>query len=152
MHLLTAVRSIPVPESNADDTARAGDRHLAAVLDELIDVVRETKQIEWIAHHGETRQRLDELEAFLVPQIAEIARIEAETGSPLARIVTPSVHAREPMGAASASEVVRNRLVPHLLTVAADVRDCARECGGAEREFLEQLAVELEEHAGQVQS
>jgi hypothetical protein len=131
---------------------RAEDRHLAAVLDELIDVVRETKQIEWIAHHGETRQRLDELEAFLVPQIAEITRIEAETGSPLARIVTPSVHAREPMGAASASEVVRNRLVPHLLTVAADVRDCARECGGAERDFLEQLAADLEEHAGDVQS
>jgi hypothetical protein len=132
---------------------RAGDRHLAVVLDELIDVVRETKQIEWIAHHGETRQRLDELEAFLIPQLAEITRIEAETGSPLARIVTPSVHhALEPMGAASASEVVRNRLVPHLLTLAADVRDCARECGAAERDFLEQLATDLEEHAAQVQS
>jgi hypothetical protein len=56
------------------------------------------------------------------------------------------------MGAASASEVVRNRLVPHLRTLAADVRDCARECGGAERDYLEQLATDLEEHAAQVQS
>jgi hypothetical protein len=123
------------------------DREVAELLNELIDLVREIKQIEWITHRGAERQALEELEDFLVPHIDAIADIEARTGSPLARIVTPSAHLRAPLGASSAPEAVRERLVPHLRAVTADVREHARNLDEAEAEFLTGLADGLDRHA-----
>jgi hypothetical protein len=122
-------------------------RDVAEVINELIDLVREIKQIEWITHRGAEREPLEELEEFLVPHIDAIADIEARTGGSLARIVTPSAHPRAPLGASSAPDAVRGQLVPHLRAVALDVRDHARTGGEPEADMLTRLADGLDRHA-----
>jgi hypothetical protein len=122
-------------------------RDVAEVINELIDLVREIKQIEWITHRGAERQPLEELEEFLVPHIDAIADLEARAGSSLARIVTPSAHPRAPLGAFSAPDVVRERLIPHLRAVSADVREYARTAGESEADLLTRLADGLDRHA-----
>ena len=126
------------------------DRDVAAVLNELIDLVREVKQIEWIAHTGKERQVLEELEQFLVSQIDAVSRVEAQTGSPLTRMVTPSARQRVPLPSSNAADAVRERLVPHIRAVAADVREHARHSGAAAADFLQRLAADLEHYADEL--
>jgi len=128
------------------------ERDLAGVLNELIDLVREIKQIEWVAHGGTDEARLEELDEFLVPQVDAIARLEATSGSPLNRIVTPSARRRAPLSSSPTVDVVRDQLVPHLRAVSSDVRTAAQDRAPAEAAVLNQLADGLARSADELSS
>jgi len=122
------------------------ERGVVALLNQLIDLARAVKQIEWIAPRHE-REDLEELEQLLVPGIEAIARIEASVGTPLANMVTPSARPRVPLGSSTSSDVVRERLVPRLRACARDLRDHAPGHSAAGTDFLLKLAAGLERHA-----
>ena len=126
------------------------DRDIAAVLNELIDLVREVKQIEWIAHTSSQGHVLEHLEEFLVRQIDAVTRVEVEIGSPLTRLVTPSARQRIALDSSSARDAVRERLVPHLRAVAADVREHAKNSGEPVADFLQRLADDLDRFADEL--
>jgi hypothetical protein len=125
-------------------TTGATSREVGAVLDELIDRTRETKPIEWIVTRGPQREVLERLDAFLVGQVDAITSIEARVGGRLPAIVMPSARPRQPLAASSATDAVRDRLLPHLRAVSVDVRDHAQRLDGPATEYLNRLADGLE--------
>jgi len=121
------------------------------VLNELIDLVREVKQIEWIAHTSSEGDVLEHLEQFLLRQIDAVSRVEVEIGSPLTRMVTPSARQRVALDSSSPTDAVRGRLVPHLRAVAADVRAHAKSSGEGVADLLQRLADDLDRFADELE-
>jgi hypothetical protein len=119
------------------------DRHLGAVLDEVINAIQETKQAVWSASTAHRRRAFDELQAFLVAQAAAVADAEQRIAGRDPRLLLPTGHRVRnlPAEAHGDNDVLVGLLLDDLKALVSDVWARAAEIEGtSEAELLTQLA------------
>ena len=121
----------------------AVDRHLGAVIDEVISAIQETKQAVWSASSIEKRVALNELKSFLGEQLVALADAEMRINGRARDITSPTGHAVRNLWSEAGHDfsTFRALVLKELRSVAADARRRAEEIAGApEAELLSGLA------------
>jgi hypothetical protein len=119
------------------------DRHLVAVLNEVLDAVYQTKQALWSASTSPARADLQALLSFLIDQSGQLMVAEERIDGRAADVASPSSHQRGNLLAESHGDLVEaiGALVKRLEALAADVRPRVRAIPGApEAVMLTELA------------
>lgn len=121
----------------------AVDRHLGAVIDEVISAIQETKQAVWSASTTEKRVELNELKSFLGEQLMALADAEERINGRARDITSPTGHAIRNLRSEAGNDFAAFRalLLGELRAVADGARRRAEEIAGApEAELLAGLA------------
>ena len=124
------------------------DRHLAAVIDEVISAIQETKQGVWSASSPEKRAALTELKGFLGEQLVVLSEAEEQINGRAPSIRSPTGHAIRNLRSEAGNDfsAFKALLLSELRDVAADARARAGEISPAsEAELLMRLADGLDE-------
>ena len=130
------------------------DRHLGAVLDEVITAIQETKQAVWSASTAERRRRFEDLRSFLVTQAAVVADAEQRIGGRDPLLTSPTGHRIRNLRAEAGgdNEALVALLLAHLHTLVADVRARAAAIEGtADGGLLTELANGVDHHVRQLE-
>ncbi|HUR23686.1 MAG TPA: hypothetical protein VMZ73_07420 [Acidimicrobiales bacterium] len=118
------------------------DKHLAAVIDEVISAIQETKQAVWSASTSDRRRQLNELKTFLGEQLVALSDAEARIGGRAATMTSPTGHAIRNLRSEAGGDfsAFRALVLAELRAVAADARARADAISGApEAELLTRL-------------
>jgi DNA-binding ferritin-like protein len=124
------------------------EAHLGAVFDELVELIGETKQAVWTATSSERRQVFDGLKTFVGEQIVMVDDAERRIGTRAPWIKSPTGHRAKNIAAEAAGDSQRlvELLVRDLRSVVADIRNRAAVLTGEWRQFMADLADDLERH------
>ena len=122
--------------------------HLGSVLDELIDLISETKQAAWTAPSTQRRALFDDLKSFLAEQVALIDDAEQRLGTTAPWITTPTGRRSRNLSAEAGGDLERlvELLARDLRCVVDDVRSRSATVDGEWRQLLSTLADDLERH------
>ena len=122
--------------------------HLGSVLDELVDLIAETKQAAWTAPSTQRRALFDDLKSFLAEQAVLIDDTELRLGTRAPWITTPTGHRSRNLSAEAGGDPERlvELLARDLRCVVDDVRSRAATVDGEWRQLLSTLADDLERH------
>ena len=121
----------------------AVDRHLGAVIDQVISAIQETKQAVWSASTSEKRVALNELKSFLGEQLVTLADAEMGINGRAREIISPTGHAIRNLWSEAGQDfsAFRALVLKELRSVATDARRRAKEIAGApEADLLSGLA------------
>jgi hypothetical protein len=119
------------------------DQHLAAVIEQVISAIQETKQAVWSASTGERRRELNELKSFLGEQLVALSDAEERINGRAASIRSPTGHAIRNLRTEAGGDFTAFRalVLVELRAVAADARARAGAISGApEAELLSHVA------------
>ncbi len=119
------------------------DRHLAAVIDQVISAIQGTKQAVWSASTPEKRAALTELKGFLGEQLVVLSEAEERIDGRAPSITSPTGRAIRNLRSEAGNDfsAFKALLLGELRGVAADARARAAEISGAsEAELLTALA------------
>ena len=138
---LTALVSVIVPVYNEATT-------VATVLDELVDLISETKQAAWTAPSTQRRALFDGLKSFLAEQAVLIDDAELRLGTTAPWITTPTGRRSRNLASEAGGDPQRvvELLARELRCVVDDVRTRAATVDGEWRQLLSTLADDLERH------
>lgn len=123
--------------------AETVDRHLAAVIDEVISAIQKTKQGVWSASTAEKRAALNELKGFLGEQLVALAEAEERINGRSSSITSPTGHAIRNLRSEAGNDLptFKALLLEELRDVAVDARARAAEIAPAsEAQLLTHLA------------
>jgi hypothetical protein len=122
--------------------------HLGSVLDELVDLISETKQAAWTAPSTPRRALFDDLKSFLAEQVALIDDAELRLGTRAPWITTPTGRRSRNLSAEAGGDPERlvELLARDLRCVVDDVRSRSATVDGEWRQLLSTLADDLERH------
>ncbi len=119
------------------------DRQLAAVIDDVISAIQETKQAVWSASTTEKRAALNELKNFLGEQLVTLSDAEERIHGRAREIRSPTGHAIRNLRSEAGNDfsAFKALLLGELGKVAVDARRRATVIAGApEAEMLSALA------------
>jgi hypothetical protein len=134
---------------------REVDKHLVAVLNDVLDAVYQAKQAAWSAASELDRADLRELVEFLIDQSGRFMVAEERIDGRSADVRAPSSHQRGNLMAEAAGDhaTAVSLLAQRLTTLAADVRTRALVISGAvETAMLSELADGLEARVDRLRS
>ena len=123
------------------------DRHLGAMIEEVISAIQETKQGVWSAPTTEKRAALNELKSFLGEQLMLLADAEQRINGRARDITSPTGHAIRNLWSEAGHDfsAFRALLLGELRGVSVDARRRAEEISGApEAALLSGLAEGLD--------
>ena len=123
------------------------DQHLAAVIDQVISAIQETKQAVWSASTNDRRRALNELKSFLGEQLATLFEAEERIDGRAATIKSPTGHAIRNLRTEAGGDfsVFRTLVLARLRAVANDARARATAISDApEAALLTRLAEGLD--------
>lgn len=128
------------------DTGPISDQ-LARVYDQLIELVGQAKQASWTAPSSEQREALYRFMLFLGEQAAGVDEVERRIGTRPSWVTSPTVHRPRNIAGEAAGDPARilQLLKESVTDVIAGVRRLSSSLDGRPRQFLEDLAVKLEE-------
>ncbi len=121
----------------------AVDRHLGAMIDQVISAIQETKQAVWSASTPDKRVALSELKNFLGEQLVALSDAEQRINGRARDVASPTGHAIRNLWSEAGHdfETFRELVLRELGAVATDARRRAEEMAGApEAELLSGLA------------
>jgi hypothetical protein len=124
------------------------DQHLAAVIDEVISAIQETKQAVWSASTTDRRHALNELQSFLGDQLMALSDAEERIDGRAGTITSPTGHAIRNLRSEAGGDFAAFRalLLSELRGVAADARARAGAISGTpEAALLSHLADGLDQ-------
>lgn len=127
------------------------DRHLGAVIDEVISAIQETKQAAWSASTAEKRAQLNELKGFLGEQLMVLSDAEERINGRARDITSPTGRAIRNLWSEAGNDFTTFKalVLGELREVAEDARRRGGEIAGApEAELLTGLADGLERRVG----
>ena len=124
------------------------ERQLAAVFDELVELIGETKQAVWTASSAERRETFDNLKTFVGEQVVMIDDAERQIGTRAPWVKSPTGHHARNIAAEAAGDPQRlvELLVGDLRRVIDDVRSRAATLEGEWQQLLVEIADNLERH------
>ena len=131
------------------------DGHLVAVLNRVLDLVYQTKQVAWAASTSPARADLEELKSFLIDQSGRFMVAEERIGGRSPDLASPSSHNRGNLMAEAGDDhaAAVSLLAGRLRELAEDARTRAATIAGAPAvSILVELAAELEARAGRLGS
>jgi hypothetical protein len=124
------------------------DRHLAAVIDQVISAIQATKQAVWSASTPEKRAALTDLKGFLGEQLVVLSEAEERINGRAPSITSPTGRAIRNLRSEADNDfsAFKALVLNELRGVAADARARAVEISGAsEAELLTGLADGLDQ-------
>ena len=121
------------------------EAELAAVFEELVDLIGEAKQAVWTASSAERRRAFEDLRQFLITQAARVDDAELELGGRPDWVRNPTGHhwrniTSETRGDPDGLVTVLSR---DLEAVVDDIRRYAANLDGRSRELLDEIADSL---------
>lgn len=131
------------------------DRHLVAVLNEVLDAVYQAKQASWSSSTSPDRADLEDLVSFLIDQSGRLMVAEERIEGRSADVAAPSSHQRGNLLAEAKGDLAAavSMLVKRLQTIADDARSRATAIPDAvETEMLTDLADGLNARTERLQS
>lgn len=129
------------------------DKHLVAVVNEVLDAVYQAKQVAWSASPSPLREELRELVAFLIDQSGRFMVAEESIGGRAPGMASPSTHNRGNLVVEAGSHhAAVSLLTSRVEALARHARTRAASIGDApEAQMLSELADGLEARARRLQ-
>jgi hypothetical protein len=124
------------------------DRELGDVFRELVELVKETRQVLWSAPRGQVRAHLEELQSFLADNVAVVADAEERIGGRSPTLLSPTAMTRPDLRgqAGDRPEAMVSLLRANLEATVGDIRARVAHLGGGEDvELLSRVADGLDE-------
>jgi hypothetical protein len=130
----------------ADDNELDSD--LVAVLDELIELLQEIKQVEWSAPSAGRRHALEQLKELLGQRAVAVSEAEQRIDGPSPSVISPSAHRPRNLSAEAGGDTtgLLQLFVTDLAAVAEDLRGRSTTTVGEWQHTFHELADGIEDH------